>query len=341
MDDKPVKQYGVVSNTEINAGGVTDEYFCRTEAALDELDVNPFVVADVQADQFSDGENEMVVGVEWVAKLLTNTSATMWGLPDGALFDGEPVVRIAGNYRDFARYETALLGLLSEASGYATQAYRLTQAAGDVPVLSFGSRHNHPAMAAVLELSAWFGGVDGYSNIVGRFVIDEVDPSGTMPHALMLSVGDKEQAWTAFNDSAPADTDRIVLADTFTDEVDESLHAARTLGADLDAVRLDTTSSRRGDFTAIIREVRHELDSIGRDDVGIVVSGGIDVDDIEQLKEYVDGFGVGSAISDAPSVDFGLDIVKRGGKSVSKRGKLSGVDAIRRATKWVDNGSLK
>jgi len=75
MGDTPVNKYGVVSESEIDAGGVTDAYFCRTEEALDELESNPEVVAEVSADQFESGRYEMVFGVKYVAELLTNTNA--------------------------------------------------------------------------------------------------------------------------------------------------------------------------------------------------------------------------------------------------------------------------
>lgn len=161
-------RYGIVNSDVIDDGMVTDAYFLRTEEALDEMDHNPHVVAEVTADQFSDGNEEILAGVENVIELLRDTEVDMWALPEGTPFDGGPVMRLEGNYRDFARYETALLGMLSEASGYATKANEIVEAANGTPVLSFGSRHNHPATAAIMERAAYIGGVDGYSNVAAR-----------------------------------------------------------------------------------------------------------------------------------------------------------------------------
>ncbi len=98
-------------------------------------------------------------------------------------------------------------------------------------------------------------------------------PSGAMPHALMIIFralkGDLAQAWLWFGKTAPPDVPRVVLADTFLDEREESLIAARLWG-----VRLDTPGSRRGDMLKIAREVRWALDLAGYRDVKIVVSGG-------------------------------------------------------------------
>lgn len=332
--------YGTASETAIDDGEVTDAYFLRTEEALEYLKENPLVKAEVTADQFPEGEDEVFCGLKEAINLLAGLPLDLYSIPEGAEFDGGPVMLIEGHYADFARYETALLGLLSQSSGYATAARRVSEAAGDTPVLSFGSRHIHPALAPYMERAAAVGGVDGYSNVGAEEALDEA-PSGTMPHALMLTQGkgNQERAWQAFNQAVDEDVPRTVLADTFTDEVDETLRACDELGQDLDAVRLDTTGSRRGDFKHIIREVRFHLDKRGRDEVDIFVSGGIDVEAIEDLKEYVDGFGVGSFITDSNPVDFGLDIVEVEGEEISKRGKLPGVKSMN-VLKYIEDGRI-
>src|SRR5437660_5231750 len=101
--------------------------------------------------------------------------------------------------------------------------------------------------------------------------------------------------------------------------------AAEALGKALYWVRLDTPSSRRGNFPEIVKEVRLELDSRGFKDVKIFVSGGLDDESVRVLSATgADGFGVGTSVSNAPSVDFAMDIVEKEGKSVAKRGKLGG-----------------
>lgn len=60
----------------------------------------------------------------------------------------------------------------------------------------------------------------------------------------------------------------------------------------------------------MINEVRWELDIRGYKDVKIFVSGLIDEDAIERLKNCpVDGFGVGTSIANAPTINFAMDIV--------------------------------
>jgi nicotinate phosphoribosyltransferase len=318
--------FDTVPDEAILDGRATDAYFLRTETTLEHAGKNPHVVAEVTADQFPTGEFEVLCGLPDVATLLAGRDLDVDAIPEGTLFDGGPVLRIEGRYLEFARFETSLLGFLSGASAFATGALAVRRAAPDATVLSFGARHVHPAVAAVVERSALIAGLDGISHVAAGEVLGH-EASGTMPHALMLCFGrgEQEAAWLAFDEAVGADVPRIALCDTFTDEADETLRAAAALGDRLSGVRIDTTGSRRGDFRHILREVRWELDSRGFEDVELFASGGLTPETMRELRGIADGFGIGSAITNADPVDFALDIVEVEGEAVSKRGKLSGV----------------
>jgi nicotinate phosphoribosyltransferase len=339
--------FGIVSPEAILEGTATDAYFERTRTTLEHAEKNPRVVAEVTADQFPTGSFEVFTGVKDVATLFEGRDVDVDALPDGQLFDGGPVLRIEGSYLEFAELETSLLGFLSQPSGFATAALEARLAAPDATVLSFGARHVHPAITATVERAALLAGLDGFSHVAAGDILGR-EAGGTMPHALMFCFGEGNQAdaWRAFDEAVPGETPRIALADTFWDEKSESLLAAETLGEDLDGVRIDTTGSRRGDFRHIIREVRWELDARGYEDVDIFCSGGLGPENIRELRDVADGFGVGSHITEADSIDFSLDIVAIGEGSdessssrtqsggeyepISKRGKLSGVKEVYR-----------
>lgn len=323
--------FGTISAEAILEGSATDAYFERTRTTLEHAGKNPRVVAEVTADQFPTGSFDVFTGVADVATLFEGRDVDIDALPDGELFDGGPVMRIEGPYLEFAELETALLGFLSQPSGFATAALEVRRAAPDSQVLSFGARHVHPAIAASVERAALLAGLDGFSHVAAGDVLGR-EAGGTMPHALIFCFGEgnQDEAWEAFDEAVSEDVPRIALADTFWDEKSESLLAAETLGDDLDGVRIDTTSSRRGDFQHIIREVRWELDARGYDDVDIFCSGGLEPETIRPLRDVADGFGVGSHITGADSVDFSLDIVSLEGEPTSKRGKLSGVKDVYR-----------
>ncbi|WP_435361391.1 nicotinate phosphoribosyltransferase [Haloarchaeobius sp. DFWS5] len=323
--------FDTIPAAAIRDGRATDAYFERTERALEHAGKNPHVVAEVTADQFPTDEFEVLAGVENAARLLEDHAVDVDALPEGRLFDGGPVMRIEGDYLDFARLETSLLGFLSQASGFATAALRARRAAPDCSVLSFGARHVHPAIAATVERSALVAGFDGFSHVAAGEQLGR-EASGTMPHALVICMGKGEQeaAWRAFDEAVPEEVPRIALCDTYTDEVDEVLRAVDELGDRLDGVRLDTTGSRRGDFRHIVREVQWELAARGHEDVDVFVSGGVTPETMRDLRDIVDGFGVGSYVTNANPLDFALDIVEVDGELAGKRGKLSGKKEVYR-----------
>ena len=323
--------FDIVSPETIGEGRATDAYFDRTATTLEGAGKNPHVTAEVTADQFPTGEFELLCGVKDAATLLAGHPIDVEAIPPGRLFDGGPVLRIEGPYLEFARFETALLGFLSHASAMATRALEVRRAAPDSLVFSFGARHVHPSIAAVVERSALVGGLDGFSNVAAGELLGR-EAGGTMPHAMVIAFGrgNQERAWEAFDEAVPPEVPRIALCDTYSDEVDESLRAAAALGGDLDSVRIDTTGSRRGDFSHILQEVRWALDSIGREDVEIFASGGLGPGDLRELRGVADGFGVGGYVSNADPIDFALDIVAVGGEPTAKRGKLPGEKEVYR-----------
>jgi nicotinate phosphoribosyltransferase len=309
---------------EIRSGEVTDVYFRRGEAVLKAEDENPQVVAEIRVTTLPrDWTWGIFAGLEEAIWLLEGRGIEVTALPEGSVFfPEEPVLVVTGPYLDFGSLETSLLGLLCQASGVATAAARCKLAAAGRPVYSFGARRMHPAIAPMIERSAFLGGCDGVAVVKSGQLIG-IEPVGTMAHSLIVILGE-ERAWRAFDRVIDTKVPRVALVDTFRDEKFAAVDAARIIGRKLDAVRLDTPASRRGDFAALLREVRWELDERGFRSVKIFVSGGIDEQKILGLNRYTDGYGVGTAISNAPTVDFALDIVEVAGEPRAKRGKLSG-----------------
>ncbi len=316
----------VASPDEIKSGKTTDIYFRRTleilrKKGLDRVGVKGEVFLKKLPEGYGWG---IFSGLSNVLDLLEGRGVNVSALPEGSLFlPGEPVMNVFGPYGEFVELETALLGLLCQASGIATKSARVKRAAKGKTVLSFGARRMHPALAPFIDRNAYVGGLDGVSVILSAEKLG-LTPSGTVPHALILVLGDTLEAMHAFDEVMPESVQRICLIDTFQDEKFEAVRIADAMGERLFAVRLDTPSSRRGDFKKIIEEVRWELDLRGYQDVKIIVSGGLSEGDIGDLAERVDGFGVGTCISNSPVLDFSLDLVEVDGVNRAKRGKMSG-----------------
>ncbi|HOE52380.1 MAG TPA: nicotinate phosphoribosyltransferase [Methanomassiliicoccales archaeon] len=317
---------------DIQKGLTTDVYFQRTEAILKAkglLDVHTRSEVTV-ADLPDAWPWAVLCGTEEVVRILEGREVDLYALPEGSLFTPRtrrgvklPVASIDGPYGQYCSLETPALGFICYASGVATMAARCKLAAGNLPVISFGVRRMHPAMAPVIDRSSFIGGCDGVSSLKGAELVGKA-ASGTMPHSLVIMMGDQREAFKAFGEIIDPTVPRVALTDTFFDEKAEALMAAEAMPG-LRSVRLDTPGSRRGNMADIVREVRWELDLRGYTNVGVFVSGGLDEIKIKELASAgANGFGVGTSISNAPTIDFAMDIVEKAGKPIAKRGKFAG-----------------
>lgn len=335
------RDFYLATGEEIRSGRTTDIYFLR---ALDILkkagkDREP-VVAEVTTGGLPNGWPWGVLcGLEEVVHLFDGKDVSLWSLPEGSVFTPRtfrgiplPVLILEGPYGDWALYETPLLGLICQASGIATKAARIRKLANGKQILSFGVRRMHPGISPLIERSVYVGGLDAITTPLGSDLFG-VPAMGTMPHALTIVMGGPREAFAAVHKHLEKKIPRIALVDTYYDEKTEAIMATEAI-PELAGVRLDTPSSRRGNFAAIVREVRWELDLRGHKDAKIYVSGAIDEKSIPALLEAgVDGFGVGTSLSNAPTIDFALDIVELRGKPVAKRGKFGGRKELLRCPK--------
>lgn len=331
------RRFYLANEDEILQGESTDIYFVRSGEILRKKGADKNVYAEVHAYSLPQGyEWAVLAGVEEAARLLEGKSVNVYAMEEGEVFRVyEPVMAIEGRYTEFGVYESSLLGILRHASSVATKAARVKLAAGDRKVLFFGIRCVHPGIAPMVDRYAFIGGCDAVSGVVGAGLLG-VPPTGTMPHALILTMGDQPSAWRAFDEAMPGEVPRIALCDTLSDERFEALMAAETLKERLHGVRFDTPSSRRGNMRKIVMETRWTLDLHGYKHVKIYVSGGLGEEEVRELKDIVDGFGVGTSIAFPPSIDLALDIVEVEGRPSSKRGKLPGRKQVYRCPSFHD-----
>ena len=325
--------FHVADPQDIINGNITDVYFDRALRILKAKGVNPLVKAEFIAKSLPDNWPWAIfAGLEEATALMKNLPVKVRAMKEGTVFyPYEPVMEIEGRYQDFCVFETALLGFICQASGIATKAARFKKLAGQKQVISFGARRMHPILAPMIERNAYIGGCDGVAVIKSGDIIGQ-DPMGTMPHALIICMGSTVSALKAYDDVLEKNLKRVALIDTFLDEKFECLNVAEALGKKLHAVRFDTPSSRRGDFYRILEECRWELNLRGYDHIQFYVSGGIKEEDVPVLNRLVDGYGIGTAISNAPVIDYSMDIMEVEGNPLAKRSKWSGSKRVLRCT---------
>jgi len=310
------------------SGETADVYFARTIEILRAEGINPIATMEI----YPTIVGGVFCGIEEVRallmKILPEDNREVWALNEGNIMDRrEAVLRITALYQSYGLHETAIIGTLAHCSGWATAARECVKAARGIPVISFGARHVHPAVAGTMDYAAIIGSCAGCSSIAGARLAG-IEASGTMPHALILIMGDTVKATIAFDKHMPPGVPRISLVDTFKDEVEESIRVAEALGDRLQSVRLDTPEERGRVTSDLVKECRAKLDLAGFKKVGIFVSGGVTPERITYFIENsapINGFGVGSYISGARPIDFKADLKIIAGKPVAKRGRLPGI----------------
>lgn len=272
----------------------------------------------------------------------------------------EPVMHIEGEYASFSHLETLYLGALTEGTQVATNTRDVVAAAGGKPVIMFGARHQAQEAQAGSGYAAYIGGAVGVStDEQGEWWGSK--GLGTIPHALIAAYGgDTTVATLQFDEhinrspealahlTAPGTPEGHVnvtaLVDFQNDVVNTSLGVAHALGARLWGVRVDTSESMidlsivrelvqrqgrtygdvHGVTPRLVELLRDALDRNGYQHVRIVVSGGFDAAKIRRFEELgvpVDVYGVGSALIHGTTFDHTADVVRAGGRDVSKIGR--------------------
>ncbi|MCX5999167.1 MAG: nicotinate phosphoribosyltransferase [Chloroflexi bacterium] len=314
-------------SASVLSGETADVYFLRSVDILRSEGVNPVATMEVFPARAG-----ILCGMREVHALLDEVlpkdNRAVWSLSEGDSFERKEVVlRMTAPYQSYAIYETAYLGMLSQCSGWATAARECVEAAGEIPIVGFGARHVHPTVAGLMDYAAIVGGCNGCSSVSGASLAG-IAPSGTMPHALIIAMGDTARATLAFDRLMPAEVARVALVDTFKDEPEEAVAVARALEGRLQGVRLDTPSERGRVTADLVKETRARLDLAGFKGVKIFVSGGVDPERIHYFRESgapIDALGVGSYISGAHPIDFTADLHELDGRPVAKRGRIPGI----------------
>lgn len=248
--------------------------------------------------------------IDWLARARFEGDVT--AIAEGTpVFANEPLLRVRASLPVAQLLETRVLNAIHYESIVATKATRMVAAAGGRNVVDFGARRAHGVDASIAAARAsWIAGCGGTSNMVAgrRLGLPVV---GTMAHSFVQAHDDELEAFRRFTAQYPATT---LLVDTYDtlEGVRNVIRLAEELGEafQVRAIRIDS-----GDLEHSSRAARDLLDAAGLSEVGIILSGGLNEDRIEQLVEAdvpVIGFGVGTDLvvsGDQPTLDFAYKLV--------------------------------
>ena len=227
----------------------------------------------------------------------------IFAIPDGTpVFPNEPVLTVRANVIEAQLLETALLACFNHAALVATSAKRITNAAGNVPVMEFGARRAR-GIEAANEASkyGYIGGCTGTSNVYVAKKYN-IPALGTMAHSLVCDADDEYEAFLTYAKSNPDNC--IFLVDTFDtlrSGIPAAIKVARDYlvpnGYEFKGIRIDS-----GDLAYLSKEARKMLDEAGFPNAKICLSNGLTAETIESLKQQgavFDSLGVGDNIAAA------------------------------------------
>ena len=322
-------------------GYYSDKYFVRARELLLARGSGPSVTMQVFQKR-----NAVVAGTDeaiGMLKLCLTEGYAFADLEVRSLRDGdrarpwETVMFITGPYPAFVHLETLCAGVLGRRTRIATNTRAVVEAAWPKPIMFFPARHDHWRVQTGDGWAAHVAGAIGVSTDAQASWWGS-SGIGTVPHGLIAAFGgDTVAATKALADSLSDEVRIMSLVDFHNDSVATALAVARSLGARLWAVRLDTSGTmvdrsmegEMGDFDPrgvnppLVRKVREALDRAGFGHVRIVVSGGFDAAKIHAFEGAgvpVDSYGVGSSLMRG-SFDYTADVVMVEDEPMAKAGR--------------------
>jgi nicotinate phosphoribosyltransferase len=245
----------------------------------------------------------------------------VWAVPEGrVVFAGEPLVEVTAPLPEAQLIETFLLNRVTYETTIASKAARCVIAARGRDVIDFAFRRTQGIEAGldVARLSAIVG-FRGTSNVEAarRYGLT---PSGTMAHSFIEAFESEVEAFHAFAGDFPNKV--TFLVDTY--DTPRGIENAIGVITELNlqgriGVRIDS-----GDLVALSRLARARLDEAGLKAVRVIVSGGLDefqIDELVKAGARIDAFGVGTRMgvsADYPYLDTAYKLVAYEGRPVMK-----------------------
>lgn len=227
-------------------------------------------------------------------------SCDVWAIPEGTpIFPNEPIVTVRGPLIQAQFLETMILLTVNHQSLIATKSNRIVRAAGDIPVMEFGSRRAQGYDGAIYGArAAYIGGVAGTACTISDQLFG-VPALGTMAHSWVQAFDSEYEAFCAYAKAYPQNC--TLLIDTYNvlksglpNAIKVFNEVLKPLGITKCGIRIDS-----GDITYLTKKCRKILDDSGWESAQIVVSNSLDeyiIRDILQQGAKIDSFGVGERL---------------------------------------------
>jgi nicotinate phosphoribosyltransferase len=234
-----------------------------------------------------------------------NFTCDVWAVPEGnPVFPNEPLVTVRGPVIQAQFIETMILLTINHQTLIATKASRICRAAGERPVMEFGSRRAQGYDGAIYGArAALIGGCSSTACTIAEQMFN-IPAIGTMAHSWVQLFPTEYEAFKAWAETYP--TNCTLLVDTYNvlkSGIPNSIkvfdEVLKPRGLRPSGIRIDS-----GDITYLTKKCREMLDSAGYEDVKIIISNSLDehiILDVLNQGAKVDGFGVGERLITAKS----------------------------------------
>ena len=336
----------------MNIGYYTDKYFTRTRMILQAIDLNPTVTMQVFIR-----DEVPIFGIDESVRIIRDAApnSVIYSIGDGEVASpGVAAMVLEAPICDIIELETIYLGIISCRTsvygGYpqpnvkviADRVNDIIMTMSGRPLYYGGARHWHYQDDNAIGSAALAGGASGCSTDAGSRPGD--DGMGTMPHVLPIILswirGNLEAtraAAVAFNQFVEPGIPRIILVDTFNNELDDAIYSLNGIPHGVQrGVRLDTcgenigqrnNGNARGVSVESAIRMRVELDQGGHKGASICLSSGFG--NREKVQKFVDaeeaiGFRIFNSLIVGKLWDgicATADIVKIEGELISKKGR--------------------
>lgn len=229
----------------------------------------------------------------------------VWAVPEGnPVFPNEPLITVKGPVIQAQFIETMILLTINHQTLIATKANRICRAAGDKPVMEFGSRRAQGYDGAIYGARA---AIIGGCSSTACTIADEmfsIPAIGTMAHSWVQLFPTEYEAFKAWAESYPDNC--TLLVDTYNVLKSGIPNAIKVFdeilkpqGIRPKGIRIDS-----GDITYLTNKSRKMLDAAGYEDCKIIISNSLDehiIMDVINQGAKVDSFGVGERLITAKS----------------------------------------
>jgi nicotinate phosphoribosyltransferase len=236
----------------------------------------------------------------------------IWAMPEGtAVFSNEPIMRITAPLPQIGLFEMMVTQSVGCAMAVATNAARITSAAGGRSVLDFGSRRvPGAAMARTAARAAFIGGCAGTTHALAAR--DSGIPAvGLISDTMLAAYEDVALAYDALSSHFPNGCHLNLPTECPLEAIDRFEH----IHDKVQTVRVD-----HPDLDSISKAIRKRLDEKKMEHTRILGSGRLDALSIRALVDGdapIDLFAVGSALTEGiagggPSLCYRMASLVRG-----------------------------